>query len=88
MHAYSKKYWKQDKEVLEELEKTNDQVAHLSRYVNHYGGFSVYKNTSARYFPSGEEKFKETAHPAEKKQRNLSLWNISLWQKAICGECS
>ncbi|MFQ9151531.1 MAG: PLD nuclease N-terminal domain-containing protein [Blautia sp.] len=41
MHAYSKKYWKQDKEVLEELEKTNDQVAHLSRYVNHYGGFRV-----------------------------------------------
>ena len=30
MHAYSKKYWKQDKEVLEELEETNDQVAHLS----------------------------------------------------------
>ena len=58
MHAYSKKYWKQDKEVLEELEKTNDQVAHLSRYVNHYGGFSAYKNTSARYVPSGEEKFK------------------------------
>lgn len=24
MHAYSKKYWKQDKEVLEELEESND----------------------------------------------------------------
>ena len=43
MHAYSKKYWKQDKEVLEELEKTNDQVAHLSRYAVSYTHLDVYK---------------------------------------------
>lgn len=73
MHAYSKKYWKQDKEVLEELEETNDQVAHLARYVNHFGGFSVYKDTSAKYFPSGEAKFEELLIQLRKAEKFIFM---------------
>lgn len=69
MHLYSKKYWKQDKEVLERLETESVQMGRMANYVNHYGGFPVYENTSAKYFPSGEAKFEELIkqlHKAEK----------------------
>ncbi len=59
MHQYSKKYWKQDQAVVERLKEQNPQMEHLARYVDDCAGFPVYENTSAKYFPSGEEKFEE-----------------------------
>ena len=59
MHQGTKRYWKQDKQVLIDLEKENPQMSRLANYVNEYGGFPVYKNTSAKYFSCGEEKFEE-----------------------------
>ena len=48
-------------------------MAHLARYVNHFGGFSVYKDTSAKYFPSGEAKFEELLIQLRKAEKFIFM---------------
>jgi cardiolipin synthase len=49
----------QDMSVMESLRAESPQAAGIASYVNEYGGYPVYKNTRAKYFPFGEDMFKE-----------------------------
>lgn len=73
MHAHSKRYWKQNEKVLKELEEEDVSMGRLANYVNLYGGFPVYKNTSAKYFPSGEAKFEELMRQIQKAEKFIFM---------------
>lgn len=53
----TKKYLKTDSVLLDELSAENKDFAKMVRYVDQYGGYPAYKNSSAQYLPFGEIKF-------------------------------
>ncbi|WP_195988022.1 cardiolipin synthase [Clostridium sp. D53t1_180928_C8] len=62
----TQQYLSQDKEVINELEEVDMQVANLAKYMVNIGGYPIYKNTDIKYFPLGEEKFKEMKEQIKK----------------------
>ena len=50
-------FLEQSQAVYRGLEKENQGMANLSRYVKDYGGFPVYGGTGVKYFPLGDEMF-------------------------------
>ena len=50
-------YWQKD--ILAEIEKKEMSIANQCRYIEHYSGAPVYKNTKATYFKSGEDYFEK-----------------------------
>lgn len=49
----------QEEETLDSLKEEAPEIAALTNYLNRSGCFPVYDGTQVKYFPSGEEKFKE-----------------------------
>ena len=62
-----------DKETKRALEKTDLHMAGLSRYTEEIGGFPTYENSSAVYFSSGEEKYKDLLEELEKAEKFIFL---------------
>lgn len=50
---------RQDSQVINNLRKDSQRVENLTHYMNQYGGYPVYQNTQAKYFPCGEIMFEE-----------------------------
>lgn len=69
----TKELMPQNKAVLEELRKLDEGVAHLSEYLDNNGNYPVYQNTSAQYFPLGEDKFKEMVKQLERAQHFIFM---------------
>ena len=59
LNKSTKPYLLQDKEVLEELRVSKAANANLASYMTNSIAYPTYRNTSVRYFSSGEEKFEE-----------------------------
>lgn len=55
----TKVYSKQDMETMLHLEDEHRQVVSLARYLSETASFPVYRNTTVKYFPLGEDKFEE-----------------------------
>lgn len=55
----SKKYRKQDEETLNELKNDNKEMYNIFRYINKYAYHNVYRNKEIKYYPLGEDKFKD-----------------------------
>ena len=47
----------QEEDILKEIEKKDASFFGLVNYMNKFGGFPVYRNHTAEYFPLGEDKF-------------------------------
>jgi cardiolipin synthase len=73
MHIQTRDYWKQKREVINHLEEESAEVPHLSRYVYRRGGFPTWENTSAKYFPDGESKFRELLIQLEKAEKFIFM---------------
>ncbi len=56
--ADTRRYILQNTDVINELGSINAGEKNFAQYMNIFGGYPVYKNTSAEYFPLGEDKFK------------------------------
>ena len=54
---HNKSYEKNDKEIVEELEKDNLAAANQARMITKISYSHLFKNTSVKYFPSGEQTF-------------------------------
>ncbi|MBQ9375391.1 MAG: cardiolipin synthase [Ruminococcus sp.] len=63
----------QDEKVAENLMKDNKNVYKLANYVNKYGSFPVYQNTTVDYFRSGEEMFAALKAELKKAKRFIFL---------------
>lgn len=55
----------QEEQVIAALAGHAPQAAHLASYMNRYGGYPTYCNTSVTYFPLGEDKFAELVKQLE-----------------------
>ena len=64
---------KQESSVEQELKKENKQVWALANYMNNYGGYPIYKNTSVKYFPLGDDKFEEMKIQLEKAEKFIFM---------------
>ncbi len=53
----TRKYFKQNKGVIDELSHENVYVYRLAEYMKNKCGFPIYKNTAVRYIESGEKMF-------------------------------
>ncbi|WP_167957537.1 cardiolipin synthase [Anaerosporobacter faecicola] len=63
----------QSAEVLEELEKSNKQVALQSRYIHKVTNFPIYKNTTAKYYKSGEDNYPDMLQELRKAKHYIFL---------------
>lgn len=73
MHVSTKKYWNQNEVVYQNLERENQEMAHLAKYIYGRGGFPVYQNTSVTYFPDGVDKFKELIKQLEQARHFIFM---------------
>ncbi|MCD8083542.1 MAG: cardiolipin synthase [Clostridiales bacterium] len=53
----TKPYLTQDPQVIEHLKMNSRGVAHLASYMEVYGGYPIYENIYAEYYPLGDEMF-------------------------------
>lgn len=63
----------QDEDALREVEKQNPNVARLAKYLNNTGGYPIYKNSNAKYFPIGEEVFAEMLKQLKEAQHFIFM---------------
>jgi len=63
----------QNPEVLNLLQETNPNEAGLVKYLNNSAGFSIYDNSSVKYFPLGEDKYKEMLIQLEAAEKFIFL---------------
>lgn len=74
----------QDYGVMEHLEQEDYQVAGQAKYIDQYGGYPIYENSDAKYYPSGEEMFDELIEDLKKAEHYIFM-EFLLFPKAICG---
>ncbi len=74
MIEQTRPYMVQDKDVLDELACDNENMAGLARYMGKFGGgYPVYKNTDAQYFPLGENKFERMCEDLKKAEKFIFM---------------
>ena len=63
----------QNQAVLYSLQETNPNEAGLVKYLNNSSGYSIYDNSSVKYFPLGEDKYKEMLIQLEAAEKFIFL---------------
>ena len=69
----TKGYLNDDKNAFDKLEIEDKKVASLARYINKSGCYPVYLNEGVKYFPLGEDKFKEVLVQLEKAKEFIFM---------------
>lgn len=69
----TKKYLLQDEETFSELQMDDPEIANLARYMEKWAGYPVYKNSTVKYFPIGEEKFKELVYQLKQAEHFIFM---------------
>lgn len=62
-----------DDEIMRNIYETSKPEAGLFRYIHDKGNYPVYSNASVKYFPLGEDKFKELIYQLERAQDFIFL---------------
>lgn len=66
-------YLAQDQKALRQLEDTSPQQAGLAKYLHDYGKYPTYTNTQVKYFPLGEDKFREMIRQLEQAKEFIFM---------------
>ena len=66
-------YLPDSSEVLEQIAQEDPESAGIARYLQQHGNAPAYANTDVRYFPLGEDKFREMLLQMEKAERFIFL---------------
>lgn len=69
----TQKFLSQDENVINELKREDMQVANLARYMISIGKYPIYNNTVVKYFPLGEDKFKDMIIELEKAKKFIFM---------------
>lgn len=69
----TKPYLKQDQGTLDRLRSASRGNAHLAHYMMNYGGFPIYENTEAEYFPLGDDMFPRFLEELKKAKRYIFM---------------
>ena len=73
LNAATGEYMKQDKGTLEALRVSKPANANLAHYLSNQVVFPVHRNTTVKYFASGEEKFEEMKKQLRKAEQFIFL---------------
>lgn len=73
LNAATGEYMKQDKGTLEALRVSKPANANLAHYLSNQVEFPVHRNTTVKYFASGEEKFEEMKKQLHKAEQFIFL---------------
>lgn len=71
--ANTKPFLKQKEPVLNSLNIQDKNVYHLATYVDKFGGYPVYQNSSVTYFDEGMEKFKAMKRELKKAKHFIFM---------------
>ena len=71
--AGTKPFLRRDQDILTELNIEDKNVYRLARYVDKFGGYPIYKNTTVEYFKVGEEKFAAMVRELKKAEHFIFL---------------
>lgn len=82
----TKKYLKTDEMIKHELENNNPALNNLANYLEEFAGYPTYKNTKAKYFPSGEAKLEELKLELEKAKKFIFLEYFIVAEGKMWGE--
>lgn len=63
----------QDYSVMENLEREDFQVAGQAKYIDQCGGYPIYQNSDAKYYPSGEAMFEELLEDLKKAKHYIFM---------------
>lgn len=74
-------YMAQDEELIREVNAHDTNEAGLIKYLSKYGGSPAYKNTSAEYYPLGDDMFKGITAELEKAEKFIFLEFFIINQK-------
>lgn len=66
-------YLLQDPEIKKQLKQESPQVASMVHYMNHYGGYPVYKNTKVKYYSLGDDMFPDLLESLEKAEKFIFM---------------
>lgn len=69
----TREYAPGDRNVQKRLFDQDPQVAHMAQYIEAYGGYRAYEDTRAKYFPIGEEKFREMLVQLKKAEKFIFM---------------
>ncbi len=73
LNADTREFMKQDEDTLEALRVSKPANANLAYYLSNQGNYPVHRNTSVKYFASGEEKFEELKTQLQKAEKYIFL---------------
>ena len=82
----TKKYLKTDEMIKYELENNNPALNNLANYLEEFAGYPTYKNTKAKYFPSGEAKLEQLKIELEKAKKFIFLEYFIVAEGKMWGE--
>lgn len=63
----------QDYGVMEHLENEDFQVSTQAKYIARYGGYPIYENSNAKYYPSGEAMFEDLLESLRSAQHYILM---------------
>ncbi len=66
-------YLKQDEDIIDELKEKDPYICNLALYLNNYGGYPTYKNSTVTYYESGENEFPDILNELEKAQHFIFM---------------
>jgi cardiolipin synthase len=66
-------YFENDAILCEKLQKEDREFYNLAVYLKRHGGYPIYENTDVRYFPLGDDKFKELLKQLEQAEQFIFL---------------
>lgn len=72
-HKEVKKYMSQNPDTMDELRKNSVRVAQTSKYITNFSDYPVCKNTSTKYYRSGEEMYNDILDALEKAEKYIFL---------------
>ena len=66
-------FLEQDEGTARQVMAESEDVKGLIHYMNHWGGFPIYRNTSAEFFPLGEDKFEALKRELKQARRFIFM---------------
>ena len=76
----------QREDVLAKLDRRRAGVSSMAHYVHKSGGYPIYQNTTATYFPSGEAKFQQLLAELAQAKRFIFLEYFIVEEGAMWGQ--
>ena len=87
-HLDTFKYVPDDTEVQKEIKQLSKSASVQSRYISKSAGYPVYRNTSVKYFPQGEDNFATLIEELEKAKHYIFMEYFiikqgEMWSKVL-----